>query len=108
MAVKLKHVQSDNIATMYTATSVAMIFTSLTGVVTVIIDGILTSRFLGSDIYSGIALLRPFTSVVLLLASFLSTGCSFVCSHLIGAGKGNVQTGPSISPHLWGCCSQHC
>lgn len=87
MAAELKHVHADNIATMYTSTSVAMIFTALTGVVTVLFDGILTSRFLGADIYSGIALLRPFTSVVLMLASFLSTGCSFVCSHRIGAGE---------------------
>ena len=50
-------------------------------------DGIIASRFLGSDVYSGIALLRPFTSVVMLLASFLSTGCSFVCSHQVGMGE---------------------
>ena len=72
--------RSDNIAAMYSSTAIAMIFTSLTGVISVLIDGIIASRFLGSDVYSGIALLRPFTSVVMLLASFLSTGCSFVCS----------------------------
>ena len=78
---------NDNIASMFTSTSIAMIFTALTGVVAELIDGIITSRFLGSDIYSGIALLRPFTSVVMMLASFLATGCSFVCSYLIGRGE---------------------
>ena len=73
-----KRIHSDNIAKMYSSTAIAMIFTALTGVIAVLIDGIITSRFLGSDIYSGIALLRPFTSVVMMLASFLATGCSFV------------------------------
>ena len=67
-----------------------MIFTTLTGVVTVIIDGILTSRFSGADIYSGIAFLRPFTSAVLLLAGLRSTDCSFVCSYLIGIGEKDI------------------
>ena len=88
MSAKLAtHIHSDNIAKMYSSTAIAMIFTALTGVIAVLIDGIVTSRFLGSDIYSGIALLRPFTSVVMMLAGFISTGCSFVCSHLIGRGE---------------------
>ena len=78
---------ADNIASMYTPTALAMIFSSLTGVIAVLIDGIIASRFVGSDIYSGMSLLRPFTSVVVLLSSFLSTGCNIVCSHLIGNGE---------------------
>ena len=88
MAANRKNpVLADNIAAMYSSTSIIMIFTSLTGVIAVLIDGIITSRFLGSDIYSGIALLRPFNSVVLVLASFLSTGCNVACSHLVGKGE---------------------
>lgn len=86
-ARRVNLLRSDNIAAMYSSTAIAMIFTSLTGVISVLIDGIIASRFLGSDVYSGIALLRPFTSVVMLLASFLSTGCSFVCSHQVGMGE---------------------
>ena len=86
-ARRVNPLRSDNIAAMYSSTAIAMIFTSLTGVISVLIDGIIASRFLGSDVYSGIALLRPFTSVVMLLASFLSTGCSFVCSHQVGMGE---------------------
>ena len=86
-ARRVNPLRSDNIAAMYSSTAIAMIFTSLTGVIAVLIDGIIASRFLGSDVYSGIALLRPFTSVVMLLASFLSTGCSFVCSHQVGMGE---------------------
>ena len=88
-----KRIHSDNIAKMYSSTAIAMIFTALTGVIAVLIDGIITSRFLGSDIYSGIALLRPFTSVVMMLASFISTGCSFACSHLIGRGEKEEANG---------------
>lgn len=77
----------DNISVMFLSTSIALIFTELTGVVAVLIDGAVTSRFLGVGVYSGISLVRPFSSIVLLLAGFLSTGCSIACSRMIGAGQ---------------------
>ena len=70
-----RYIHRDNISTMYATTAVIMIFSALTGVIAVLIDGIISSRFIGSDVYSGIALIRPFSSVVLMLASFVSTGC---------------------------------
>ena len=88
MPVKLgTRFHSDNISAIYASTAVAMIFTALTGVISVLIEGIITSRFLGSEIYSGIALLRPFNSAVLMLSSFLATGCNVACSHLVGRGE---------------------
>ena len=72
---------------MYSSTAIAMIFTALTGVVSMLIDGIITSHFLGSEIYSGIALIRPFNSVVLMLSGLLATGCNVTCSHLVGRGE---------------------
>ena len=76
-----------NIGIMFRTTAFAMILTALTGVVTSLIDGILTSRFLGEGIYSGISLLKPFTSIVMLLSGFLATGCNVFCSRLVGSGK---------------------
>ena len=78
---------SDNIASMYRSTAISLIFTELTGVIAVLIDGIVTSRFLGSDAYSGISLLGPFSSMVLLIAGIFSTGCSIVCSQYVGQGR---------------------
>ena len=78
---------SDNIAAMYRSTAISLIFTELTGVIAVLIDGIVTSRFLGSDAYSGISLLGPFSGMVLLIAGIFSTGCSIVCSQFVGQGR---------------------
>ncbi len=39
----------DNIASMFLSTSAALIFTEITGVVAILIDGAVTSRFLGVD-----------------------------------------------------------
>ncbi|MBQ9008573.1 MAG: hypothetical protein IJ088_04495 [Clostridia bacterium] len=76
-----------NIGIMFRTTAFAMILTELTGVVTSLIDGMLTSRFLGEAIFSGISLLKPFTSIVILLSSFLTTGTNTFCSRLVDSGK---------------------
>ena len=72
---------------MFFSTSVAMIVTELTGVVAVLIDGIIASRFLGVDVYSGISLLKPFSGIVMVFASLISVGCNIVCSRLVGLGE---------------------
>ena len=72
---------------MFRTTAVSMMLAELTGVIAVLIDGIFTSRFLGVDAYSGISLVKPFSSIVLLVAGFFSTGCNVVCSQLVGKGE---------------------
>lgn len=72
---------------MFRTTAITMILTELTGVIAVLIDGIIASRGLGIDAFSGISLLKPFSSMVLMIAGFFSTGCSIVCSRLVGAGR---------------------
>ena len=72
---------------MFLSTAVAMIFTQLAGVIAGIIDGIVTSRYLGQAAYSAVSLLGPFTGTLLLLAGFLATGSQVVCSQLVGNGK---------------------
>ena len=79
--------KKSNISAMFLSTAIAMIFTEITGVISVLVDGIVTSRFLGVDVYSGISLLRPFTSLIMVVAGFFSTGCNVLCSQQIGVGK---------------------
>jgi Na+-driven multidrug efflux pump len=43
---------------MLLAAALPLIFTELTSIVAVFIDGITASRFLGTEVYSGIALLK--------------------------------------------------
>lgn len=77
----------DVIANMFLPAAIVMIFTQMTGVVANIIDGVITSRFLGPDAYAAVALLGPLVNIVLLLASFISIGGQIVCSHKIGTGE---------------------
>ncbi len=65
---------SGNISSMFLSTAIAMIITEITGVITVLIDGIISSRFLGIIVYSGISLLKPFSGIVTVFTSLLSSG----------------------------------
>ena len=75
------------IPSMFLVTALSMILTELAGVISTIIDGLITSRALGEDAYSAISLLGPFVSILLLIAGFLSTGSQVVCSKHLGKGE---------------------
>lgn len=79
----------NNISAIFLTTAIAMIFTEATGVIAVLIDGIIASQFLGEELFAGMSLLRPFTRIILVLAGFLASGCAAVCSRLITQGKRN-------------------
>lgn len=79
--------RSSNISSIYISTSLAMMITELAGVLTALIDGIISGRFLDIYIFSGISLLKPLFRVVSFVGSFLAAGCSIVCSKLVGSGK---------------------
>lgn len=80
--------KDENIAVIFRATAIVMMFSEITSVIAVLIDGIIASQGLGVEVYSAISLLSPFTSVLFLFAGFFSTGCNIVCSKLVGVGKG--------------------
>ena len=75
------------IPSMFFYTTIAMILTQLAGVISTMIDGLITSRALGEDAYSSISLLGPFVSMLLLIAGFISTGNQIVCSRHLGRGE---------------------
>ena len=82
-----RHKESDIIASMFLPAAVVMIFTQLVGVVANIIDGVITSRFIGETAYSAVSLLGPMVNIILLFASFIAIGSQIVCSEKIGAGE---------------------
>ena len=84
MHYKRKH---DVIASMFLPAAITMIFTQMTGVVANIIDGVITSRFLGADAYSAVSLLAPMVNIILLLAGFVSIGGQIVCARQVGKGE---------------------
>lgn len=85
--------QQDNISSVFLTTARAMILLECAGGIAILIDGIITSQFLGADLYAGISLLRPFSRILLALAGFLSTGCAAVCGRLVAQGKRKEANG---------------
>ncbi len=84
----------DVISSIFLPTALAMIFTQVSGVVARIIDGVITSSFLGAEAYSAVSLLAPFTDVILWLPVFISTGSQVLCSQF--TGKGNREEANSV------------
>ena len=79
--------QRDVISKMFFSTSIAIMFTVIVGTASQFFDGVITSRFLGNDAYSAIALFGPLNGMILMLASFIASGNQIVCSGYIGEGK---------------------
>ena len=82
-----RHGQRDVISKMFFSASIAMMFTVLVGTAAQFLDGVITSRFLGNDAYSAIALFGPLNGLFLMLASFVASGNQIVCAGYIGEGK---------------------
>ena len=86
MRERKKETEQDVIASMFLPAALVMVFAQMTGVVANIIDGVVTSRYLGEAAYSAVSLLSPMVNIILLLASFISIGGQIVCSHKVGTG----------------------
>ncbi|MCR5304720.1 MAG: hypothetical protein K6E33_09175, partial [Lachnospiraceae bacterium] len=79
--------KKDMISKMFFSAAITMIFTQLISVVATIIDGIITSRYLGDVAYSSVSLFGPFSGIMSMIVIFFSTGCQVLCSTMIGKGK---------------------
>lgn len=79
--------QRDVISKMFFSASIAMMFTVLVGTAAQFFDGVITSRFLGNDAYSAIALFGPLNGIFLMLAAFIASGNQIICAGYIGEGK---------------------
>ncbi len=79
--------KTDIISSMFIPAAISMVFTSLARFLAGTIDGVITSKFLGADAYSGVSLFAPMVNIILLFATFVSMGCQVLCSVQIGEGK---------------------
>lgn len=79
--------QNDIIADMFIPAAVSMILSVLARFLAGTVDGVITSKFLGPDAYSGISLFGPMVNIILLFASFIAIGCQVLSSRQIGEGK---------------------
>ncbi len=79
--------KKNMISEMFFSAAITMIFTQLISVIATIIDGIITSRYLGDVAYSSVSLFGPFSGIMSMIVIFFSTGCQVICSTMIGKGE---------------------
>ena len=89
MILKREKKPRDVIAGMFLSAAAAMILTQLVGVIAGMIDGVITSNFLGADAYSAVSHAGPIISTVSLFAAFIASGAQVVCSQ--GIGRGDME-----------------
>ena len=77
---------SDVIPAMFFSAAMAKILTNFVDYISVLIDGIITSKTLGFEAYSAISLFNPLNDILLLLNNAISTGSHVICSHYVGTG----------------------
>ncbi len=79
--------KENMISKMFFSAAITMIFTQLISVIATIIDGIITSRYLGDVAYSAVSLFGPFSGIMSMIVIFFSTGCQVISSMMIGKGE---------------------
>ena len=72
------------ISNLFSECVLSMALTVLAGALTATIDGILTSRFLGSQAMAAYGIASAYYSVALFVRNLLMIGCVSVCTRIIG------------------------
>lgn len=83
----MKRKSRDIISNMYISIAIVMILAQLTTFLASLIDGIITSRFLGTGAYSAISLLNPLVSILVMFSGLLSAGCQILCARHLSHGE---------------------
>lgn len=81
-----KHVSRNSqiISNLFSDCVLSMTLTVLAGALTAMIDGILTSRFLGSQAMAAYGIASAYYSVTSFVRNLLMIGCVSVCTRIIG------------------------
>lgn len=67
----------------------------------VVVDSIITGRFLGKEAVTAMGIVTPLTAIVEVIMSLFATGCSQICVRTMG--KGNIKKVNSIFSTLTSC-----
>jgi len=66
---------------------VGMIVAAMMAMLGIVVDGIITSRFLGTQCMAAYGLVTPVTNLTMVFSGVFSGGAQVLCAHLVGAGK---------------------
>jgi Na+-driven multidrug efflux pump len=76
-----------NIGPFFRKNMIGMIIAGMMGMLGIVVDGVITSRFLGTQCMAAYGLVTPVTNLAMVFSGVFSGGSQVVCAHLVGAGK---------------------
>lgn len=74
------------ISKLFRGTVVSIILATIAAMVGIVIDGVITSRFLGENGMAAYTLVMPVVNLATAFSGILATGAQVVCAHHLGAG----------------------
>ncbi|MBQ9414635.1 MAG: hypothetical protein IJU16_05860 [Clostridia bacterium] len=76
----------DDIAILFRKNAVGMILAAMAAMLGIIVDGIITGRFLGTQSMAAYGLVTPIVNLIMVFSGVLSSGSQIVCAQRLGAG----------------------
>ena len=74
------------ITKLFRGTVVSIIMATIAAMIGIVVDGVITSRFLGEDSMAAYTLVMPVVNLATAFSGILATGSQVVCAHHLGAG----------------------
>ncbi|MBR1534759.1 MAG: ATP-binding protein [Ruminococcus sp.] len=75
------------ISKLFRGTVASIIAATVAAMIGIVIDGVITSRFLGEDGMAAYTLVMPVVNLATAFSGILATGAQVVCAHHLGAGR---------------------
>lgn len=76
-----------NVRQFFQNNMIGMIVATMMAMLGLVVDGIITSRFLGPECMAAYGLVTPVVNLFMFFSGILSGGTQVICAHLIGRGK---------------------
>lgn len=76
----------DNMPRAFLKNMVGMVVASMMAMLGIVVDGIVISRFLGTQRMAAYGLVTPITNLIMVFSGILSSGSQVVCGKYLGAG----------------------
>ncbi len=76
-----------NVSQFFQNNMIGMIAATMMAMLGLVVDGIITSRFLGPECMAAYGLVTPVVNMIMFFSGIFSGGTQVICAHLVGRGK---------------------
>ena len=76
----------DNLPGQFYKNMIGMVIASMMAMLGIVVDGVVISRFLGTQKMAAYGLVTPITNLIMVFSGILASGSQVVCGHFLGAG----------------------